>query len=72
MSTIEDLIRELPPDLQEEVRHFAEFLLETKVRPKRKGLRLSWAGGLREFRDQFTSLELEKKAVEWWLVDVSR
>jgi len=66
MRTIEQLIKELPPELQQQVRDFAQFLLETKVRPKQKKLRLSWAGGLREFRDKFTSLELQKKALEWW------
>lgn len=66
MKTLEELVRELPPHLQEEVRDFARFLAETKVRPKRKHLRMDWAGGLREYRDQFTSLQLQKKALEWW------
>jgi len=65
MSRLEDLVKELPPDLQQEVQDFARYLLETKVRPKRSKMRLTWAGGLREFRDQFTSLELQKKALEW-------
>jgi len=51
--------------LQQEVQDFACFLLETKVRPKRSKLRMNWAGGLSEFREQFTSLELQKKALEW-------
>jgi hypothetical protein len=66
MKPLEEMIKELPPELQQEVRDFAEFLLETKVRRKQKKLRMTWAGGLREFRDQFTSLELQKKALEWW------
>ncbi|MDZ7261883.1 MAG: DUF2281 domain-containing protein [candidate division KSB1 bacterium] len=66
MKAIEELVNELPPELRQEVRDFAQFLLDTKVRPKQKKLRLSWAGALREFRDQFTSLELQKKALEWW------
>ena len=69
MKTLEEMIKELPPELQQEIRDFAEFLLETKVHKKQRKqskLRLTWAGGLREFRDQFTSLELQKKALEWW------
>ena len=27
--------------------------------------KLDWIGGLKEFRDQYTALELEKKALEW-------
>ncbi len=41
MTTLEELLKELPPELQEEVRDFARFLLETKVRRKQKRLRLS-------------------------------
>ena len=66
MQTIKELIEKLPPDLQQEVRDFVEFLLEKKVPKRQKKLRLTWAGGLREYREQFTSLELQKKALEWW------
>jgi len=66
VKTLDEVVRELPPELQEEVRDFAQFLLERKARPKGRKLRLDWAGGLREFRDQFTSLELQKKVLEWW------
>ena len=66
MESIEELMEKLPPDLQQEVRDFAQFLVEKKAKPKRRKLRLTWAGGLREFRDQYSSLELQKKSLEWW------
>lgn len=66
VQTIKDLLEKLPPDLQQEVKDFAEFLIDKKVRKKQKKLRMTWAGALREYRDQFTSLELQKKAIEWW------
>lgn len=66
MKSLEEVVRELPPDLQQEVQDFARYLLESKVRPKRSKMRLTWAGALSEFRDQYTSLELQKKALEWW------
>jgi hypothetical protein len=66
MKTTEELLKELPPDLQQEVWDFAQFLLTTKVQPKQQKLRLSWAGALAEFRDRYTSLDLQKKALEWW------
>jgi hypothetical protein len=65
MKSFDELIKELPPELQQEVQDFASFLFETKVRPRRSKLRMEWAGGLSEFREQFTSLELQKKALEW-------
>ncbi len=66
MKTAEEMIKELPPDIQQEVLDFAEFLMTKKEPPKQKRMRLSWIGGLREFRDQYTALELKKKALEWW------
>ena len=67
MKRIDDLIDQLPPELQDEVFDFAQFLLlKTKAQPKQKKLRMSWAGGLKEFRDEFTSMELQKKSLEWW------
>ncbi len=69
MKTLDEVIestKELPEELQIEVRDFARFLRQSRVpRPRRK-LRQDWAGGLREFRDRYTSLELQKKALEWW------
>jgi Protein of unknown function (DUF2281) len=66
MASIEEVMKQLPPHLQQEVLDFAQYLLDTKVRRKQKKLRMTWAGALHEFRDQFTSLELQKKALEWW------
>lgn len=66
MKRLEELVQELPPELQQEVYDFARFLLETKDKPRRKGkLRLTWAGGLRKYRDRYTSLDLQRKALEW-------
>jgi hypothetical protein len=71
----EDIIKELPEDLRKELEDFAQFLWEKKFKQgfKRKKLRLTWVGGLKEYRDKFTSLDLQKKALEWWNDDeVSR
>ena len=65
MQTLKELIEQLPPELQQEVRDFVEFLLERKVRKRGSKLRQDWAGALRKYRDQYTALELQKKALEW-------
>ncbi len=60
-----ELVKELPPYAQRVVRDFVEFLL-VKHRPKAgKKLRQDWAGALRAYRDQYTALELQQKALEW-------
>jgi hypothetical protein len=62
--SLDKIIKKLPPDLRQEVTDFAQFLLRTKIKKRKKKLGLSWAGGLKEFRDQYTSLQLQKKALE--------
>ncbi len=65
MKRIDELVKELPPHLQQEVWDFAQFLLEKRARKSGRTLRQDWAGALRSYRDQYTSLELQKKALEW-------
>lgn len=67
MKMIEELMQELPPELQEEVRDFAEFLLEKRVQ-RRKGIpSFEWAGALSDLRDQYTAVELQHKTTNWRL-----
>ena len=58
-------IQQLPSNLQKEVLDFVDELI-AKVRKKDTKLSLGWAGGLKEYRDQFTALELQHKALDWW------
>jgi hypothetical protein len=63
--TIDELIKALPPELQREVEDFARFLIERRGQKRGEKLRQNWARALRDYRDQYTSLELQKKALEW-------
>ena len=63
--SLEELVKELSPDRQEEVRDFVLFLLKKQGKKSGGKLRQDWAGALKEYRDQYTSLELQKKALEW-------
>ena len=62
---LSELVEELPPDVQQEVRDFVEFLISKHGRASGKKLRQDWAGALRDYSDQYTALELQKKALEW-------
>ena len=58
-------LEKLPAEKRQEVEKFVEALLN-KQKPKTSAkLRQDWAGALRDYRDQYTSLELQKKALEW-------
>ena len=65
--TFRKKINELTPDLQKEVYDFVEFLELKRASKKKNKLILNWAGGLKEFRNQFISLELQKKTLDWFI-----
>ncbi|MCR4392069.1 MAG: DUF2281 domain-containing protein [Candidatus Acetothermia bacterium] len=70
MQTLKELVDQLPPELQQQVRDFVEFLLERRVagfKAEKKGeLKLDWRGALRDLRGKYTSVELQHKILEWW------
>ena len=63
--SLEELVRELPPDMVAEVRDSIEFLLSKQVRRVGRPLQQNWAGALRDYREQYTSVELQHKALDW-------
>ncbi len=62
---LSELVEELPPAEQQEVRDFVEFLISRHSREQGKKLRQDWAGALRDYRGEYSALELQKKALEW-------
>ena len=62
---IEELVKKLPPESQDEVRAFVKLLLIKRGQRSGRKLRQDWAGALQDYRNQYTSLELQKKALEW-------
>lgn len=65
MQTLKELIEQLPPDLQQEVKDFVEFLLQKRGRKPRGRPKFDWAGALKDLRDRYTSVELQHKIAEW-------
>lgn len=65
MQALETLIEQLPPELQGEVKDFAEFLLKKQKKKQMKKLKMNWAGALKDLRDKYTSVELQHKISEW-------
>jgi len=65
MEAVERKIRQLPPHLRDEVVDFIDFLLvKTKSKGKKRP-KLTWIGGLKQYRDQYSSLELQEMASKW-------
>lgn len=64
-------IRKLPDHLIPEVLDYIEFLLnkygskETVKSENKNKFKFDWEGGLSKLRDQYTSVELQHKAMDW-------
>ena len=65
MSGLEEVIKELPPDLRQEVADFARFLMEKRARRPKGRMKLDWRGALEDMKEQYTSVELQHKIQEW-------
>ena len=63
--SLQEMLQKLPPDLQAEVRDFAEFLLERKAPQMQRPMKFNWEGALKDMRQQFTSVELQHQISEW-------
>lgn len=61
MQSIAKEFDSLPQDLQLKVIDYINELKQKK-KTKKKRLSMNWAGGLKEYKDQFTSLELQKQS----------
>ena len=62
---LQTLVKELPPELHEDVISYIESLLP-KEKPKDKFLGQSWAGALKGHYDGYTSVELQKEILNMW------
>lgn len=60
---IQEKVQQLSPQNQAEVIDFVDFLLSKERTKPRKKMKLDWAGGMKDLREQFTSLELQQQAI---------
>jgi len=64
-------LKKLPEHLIPEVMDYIEFLLDkygsekTKKRKNKDKFKFDWEGGLSKLRKQYTSVELQHKALDW-------
>lgn len=63
--SIEEIVKNLPEEIQKEVTDFIRSLLEKRIKKQGTKLRQDWAGALRDYKSQYTSMELQRKISEW-------
>ena len=65
IKVLEQKINQLPPVLINDLELFIDFLLNRNKETKHKKLKQDWAGSLKKYRSEFSSVELQKKALDW-------
>ncbi len=65
MKSIDDKISKLSPKALRELEDFIDKLLRQIDTSTQKKLSQDWAGGLKDFKSQYSALDLQKKASEW-------
>ena len=66
MKSLDDKIRELPPQLQQEVESFIQSLSERAKAKETVQPRLDWRGALQELSGEYSSVDLQHQALDWW------
>ncbi|WP_297499118.1 DUF2281 domain-containing protein [Thermococcus sp.] len=66
MEDTKGLFDKLPEGLNRKAIDYIAFLLEMRAPHKRGKLKPQRKGVLRELRGKYTSVELQRKAKEWW------
>lgn len=56
---INEMVDELPPERQAEVREFVEFLLAKQRSHQRRKPQFDWAGALKELRGEYDSVDFQ-------------
>jgi len=65
IDVLNEKIKNLSLEEREQVIQYIEKIISTKKSPDQKHkLTFNWAGGLESLKDEFTSLELQKKALQ--------
>ncbi|MBF0230323.1 MAG: DUF2281 domain-containing protein [Desulfamplus sp.] len=65
---LERKLNALPEELRREVFDFIDFIMTkaTNIDTKKSGnFNFTWEGGLLEYQDKYSSVELQHKSMEW-------
>ena len=62
---IDEMVKQLAPGQQAEVRDFVEFLLTKQRSTPRRKPRFNWAGALKDMRGEYSSVDLQHEITRW-------
>ena len=66
LKTIEKKINQLSPSLVIKLDDYLDYLLShINIKKTSRILKQDWAGGLKDYRKKYSSIELQKLSMEW-------
>ena len=61
---LDELVQQLPVRYHEDAIRYMKLLMLEESTRKPKRMRMQWVGALKDIRDQYTSIELQKEALD--------
>lgn len=66
VDAVEPVLKRMPPDVQRKVLKYIEDL-SARTRERRHGtMKFAWAGACADIKEEYTSVQLQKKILDWW------
>jgi hypothetical protein len=66
VDAVEPVLKKMPPDMQRKVLKYIEAL-SARTHEKRHGtMKFAWAGACADINNEYTSVQLQKKILDWW------
>ena len=66
VDAVEPVIKKLPPELQRQALKYIEALSRRVGEPHQGPMKFAWAGCCEDMKDEYTSVQLQKKILLWW------
>jgi hypothetical protein len=66
IDAVEPVIRKMPPDLQRKALKYIELLAGQKKEVRSGSMKFAWAGCCADLKEKYTSVQLQKKILDWW------
>ena len=64
--SVEERIRKLPPDLQNDVLNYIDTLYRRSQQAGTGKFRFAWEGCLSHLGTRYSSVDLQHKVLDWW------
>jgi hypothetical protein len=66
IDAVEPTIKKMPPELQQQVLMYIETLSRSTSETHHGTMKFEWAGCCEDMKNEYTSVQLQKKILDWW------